>query len=233
MKGLLARLTRSALDAVFPIHCLGCGREGKFLCGLCMAGMPRLTLPYCPVCARPGYRRLCDWCERSPVAVDGIRAPFLYVEGSLIQRAIVDFKLQRTHAMAPELARVLAEYLHSNPMPGGVIVPVPSHSRRLRSRGFNQAVLLGRELGKITGLPVNENLIVQTRDTPSQRQMAGRAERWNNVAGSFSCTGDGNGQSVLLVDDIATTGATMSACAGALKDAGASQVWGLAVARPA
>ena len=156
MKGLLARLTRSALDAVFPIHCLGCGREGKFLCGLCMAGMPRLTLPYCPVCARPGYRRLCDWCERSPVAVDGIRAPFLYVEGSLIQRAIVDFKLQRTHAMAPELARVLAEYLYSNPMPGDVIVPVPSHSRRLRSRGFNQAVLLGRELGKITGLPVNE-----------------------------------------------------------------------------
>ena len=103
----------------------------------------------------------------------------------------------------------------------------------MRSRGFNQAVLLGRELGKITGLPVNEGLVVQTRETPSQRRMASRAERWSNVAGSFSCTGDGGRQSVLLVDDIATTGATMSACAGALKDAGASQVWGLAVARPA
>lgn len=201
------------------------------MCATCVADLPRLTPPYCVVCSRPVLERWCSWCRAMPVAVDGIRAPFLYDKGSLIQKALNDFKFRNARAMAPELARHLANYLASNPMPGDVIVPVPSHPRRLRNRGFNQAALLGRELGKLIDMPVDEKLLIKVKNTPSQLRMSSPGERWRNVEGSFGCTGDGGGRAVLLIDDIATTGGTMSACAGALKDAGASGVWGLAVAR--
>ncbi|MCH7744949.1 MAG: ComF family protein [Chloroflexi bacterium] len=196
-----------------------------------MANLPRLTPPYCVVCSRPGVNQRCKWCKAMPVVVDGIRAPFLYGKDSLIQKALNDFKFRSVRTMAPELARHLADYLAAHSVPGDVIVPVPSHPRRLRSRGFNQAALLGRELGKLIDMPVDEKLLVKVKNTPSQLRMSSPGERWRNVEGSFGCDGDVGGKAVLLVDDIATTGGTMSACAGALKDAGASVVWGLAVAR--
>ena len=109
-------------------------------------------------------------------------------------------------------------------------MPVPLHRRRLRSRGYNQAALLARELGKLTGKPVNEKLVVRTKDTPPQVQTGGRPERARSVSGSFQCLGRADGLSVILADDVTTTGSTLSACAGALKDAGSASVWGLAVA---
>ena len=201
------------------------------MCATCVADMPRLTPPYCVVCSRPGTDHWCVWCKAMPMAVNGIRAPFLYVGSSLIQKALNDFKFHNVRAMALELARHLADYLASHPMPCDVIVPVPSHPRRLRSRGFNQAALLGRELGALIDMPVDEKLLAKVKNTPSQLRMNSPEERWRNVEGSFGCDGDVGGKAVLLIDDIATTGGTMSACAAALKDAGASKVWGLVVAR--
>ena len=80
-------------------------------------------------------------------------------------------------------------------------------------------------------MPVDEKLLAKVKNTPSQLRMNSPEERWRNVEGSFGCDGDVGGRAVLLIDDIATTGGTMSACASALKDAGASKVWGLVVAR--
>ena len=231
LKLLLGRLANSALDVIFPPRCLGCASEGSFLCDACLADAPRLSQPFCPVCAAPGFVRLCDGCRTERLAVDGIRAPFLYIDDGLIQAAITDLKFRDIRALAPELAQLLADYLAANPMPGELIAPVPSHPSRLRSRGFNQAALLARELGKITGLPVNEELMARTTNAPSQLRMRSRGERLRNVAGNFTCTGRVNGQAVLIVDDLATTGATISACARELTSHGASQVWGLAVAR--
>jgi len=233
MRTAMKKLADSALDLLFPLNCLGCGKGGRFLCAPCVEGLPRLTPPYCPACSFPGFSKICDSCRAAPLAVDAIRTPFLYTEDSLIQKAVIDFKYHDKRAMAPELGGLLASYLASNPMPGDVIIPVPSHPRRLRSRGFNQAALLGRELGKLTGLPVNEKLLARTKNAPPQVRMTSRQERLGNVAESFACASDVSGQAVLLVDDVATTGATMSACAKALKDAGASLVWGLALARAA
>ena len=232
IRDLIARLTKPALDALFPIPCLGCGREGRSICESCAVGLPRLMPPrFCLTCAQPGVMGRCGWCRATPVAVDGIRAPFVYARDGVIQKAIYDFKFHGVRVMASELAGHLADCMVSYDMAADVIVPVPSHRRRLRSRGFNQAALLAGELGKLTGIPVEERLLVRTKDAPSQLRMIGRPERWSNVADSFECRGDAGGVSVLLVDDIVTTGATMSACAEALKDAGASEVWGLAVAR--
>jgi ComF family protein len=152
------------------------------------------------------------------------------MEGA-IKEAIHAFKYRNIRVAAPELGQLLAQYLEAHPMPGEVLVPVPLHSHRLRGRGYNQAALLARELGRLSGLPVNQRLLARTKDTPPQVQTNSQEERHSNIAGSFECIGDARGQAVIPVDDVTTTGSTLSACAVALKEAGAASVWGLALAR--
>lgn len=116
-------------------------------------------------------------------------------------------------------------------MPADVLIPVPLHRCRERERGYNQSELLARELGTLIGLPVATEVLRRTRDTPPQVSMSGHRERRRNIADAFQCTGELSRQRVLLIDDVVTTGSTMAACAGPLKAAGATSVWGLALAR--
>ena len=154
------------------------------------------------------------------------------MEGA-IREAIHAFKYRGVFGAKRELAGMLAAYLDSCPLPGDIIAPVPLHPRRLRERGYNQAALLSRELGKLNGLPVNEALVSRVQDTPQQARTGNRQARQDNVTGSFRASENARGLAVILVDDVVTTGATMSACSKALKDAGACSVWGLALAREA
>ena len=124
----------------------------------------------------------------------------------------------------------MSHYLSEYPMPGDLLVPVPLHPRRLRSRGYNQSALLARELSKKLGLDLDQGLVARTRNTPPQVS-ASRDDRRENVRDSFRCKGTAERRAVILVDDVATTGSTLSACAAALKTAGASSVWCLVVAR--
>ena len=229
MRSVLARLTSSAVDLLFPLHCAGCRREGKLLCAACVDELPRLLPPYCNWCASPGTRSPCRECGQSPLAVDVIRAPFL-MKGA-IREAVHSLKYRGVRAAAPELGRLLAQYLAVRPVPGGVLVPVPLHPRRLRNRGYNQSALLARELAKLSGLALEEGLLSRVTDAPPQAGTASRQQRWANVAGGFRCTGEVRGKKVVLVDDVATTGSTLSAGAAALKAAGAASVWGLVLAR--
>jgi ComF family protein len=220
-----------ALDQVFPLYCAGCQNPGQVLCPTCVEGLPRLSPPFCPLCAQPGPAGRCRWCAASPPAVDGIRAPFR-MEGA-IREAIHGFKYRGLRAAAPQLAQLLADYLEGNPLPGDVLVPVPLHPRRLRRRGYNQAALLARELGKLTGRPVEERLLARTRDTPPQVETGGRAQRAGSMFGAFACAGEARGLAAILLDDVTTTGSTFSACAAALKQGGAASVWSLALAKEA
>ena len=163
------------------------------------------------------------------MAVDGIRAPLL-MEG-LIQDAIHHLKYRNLRALAPELAGILSRYLQAHALPGDSLVPVPLHPRRLRRRGYNQALLLARELGKLSGLEVNDGLLKRIKDTPPQAEASSLEQRRQNMADSFDCRSDAAGAKIILIDDVATTGSTLSACAEALKRAGASSVWGLTLAR--
>jgi ComF family protein len=226
---IVGKITETALDLLFPLHCLGCQKAGKLLCQTCISNLPELKPPYCPICAQPGACRRCLWCSTTSSKIDGIRAPFL-MEGA-IKEAIHAFKYRNIRSAAPELGQLLAQHLKSHPMPGEVLAPVPLHPRRLRSRGYNQATLLARELGKRYGLPVNERLLAQTQNTPPQVQTSSREERHHNMAGSFECISKAGGLTVILVDDVTTTGSTLSACAAALKEGGAASVWGLALAK--
>lgn len=229
MKGLLSKAVATGLDLLFPLRCLGCWKEGTLICPPCVAGLRRLSPPFCAVCAQPDSSKGCRRCAEMSLEVDGIRSPFL-MEG-IIREGVHSLKYHYVRAAAAQLGQLLAQYLMSHPVPGEVMVPVPLHPRRLRTRGYNQSALLAREVSKLTGLPVKEELLVRVKDTPRQVEAVSLEERRKNVAGGFQCVGDARGQAVLLVDDVVTTGSTMSACAAALKAAGAASVWGLALAR--
>jgi ComF family protein len=164
-----------------------------------------------------------------PPAYDGLRAPYGF--SGPARDMVHNLKYRNVRASAPNLGRLMADYLWSEPVPGGVLVPVPLHSRRERSRGFNQSALLAREVGRLTGIPVAEDILRRSRNTAPQVSMAGPVERKENIEGAFECIDDVAGLEILLIDDVVTTGSTMSTCAEPLKAEGASSVWGLALAR--
>ena len=125
----------------------------------------------------------------------------------------------------------MSEFLERNAVTAEALVPVPLHPRRLRSRGYNQSDLLAIGVGKRVDLPVMDGLLIRVGNLRPQVETKTRDERRENVAGSFKCIGDATGLSLLLIDDVATTGSTLSECAFALKSAGAIEVHALTLAR--
>ena len=164
------------------------------------------------------------------MALDGLRSPYLM--NGTIRQAIHRLKYNNLRALAPELSALLADYLSTTPIPAQALAPVPLHPKRERERGYNQAALLARGLSALTGLPAVTDCLRRLRDSPPQARASSAAERHLRVSGAFACTNDHlQGTKVLLIDDVSTTGATLDACARALKAAGAASVWGLTLAR--
>ena len=127
------------------------------------------------------------------------------------------------------LGKMLILAAWQNQLTDLVVVPVPLHSQRLAERGFNQAQLLGEWVAKNMDWPL-ENLLLRSRDTQTQTDLT-RQQRQVNVANAFVCRSDAAGRTILLVDDVMTTSATLEECARALKQAGAKRVWALVVAK--
>jgi ComF family protein len=227
----LIRLKGMALDLLFPRWCVGCGREGDFICPSCRQSLSRIMPPLCPKCGRPqSSAMLCPGCLSWQAEIDGIRSPFRF-DGA-IRQAIHELKYRNLRALAGLLAQLLSDYLVNNPVPGEVLVPVPLHHKRLRERGYNQSCLLAQELGKLINLPVVDDCLVRQRHAPPQARTSTVDERRSNVADAFFCRDLRlKGKQVLLIDDVSTSGATLDACARALKEAGATTVWGLVLAR--
>ena len=226
---ILFDLARSALDLIFPLHCLGCRREGSVICGDCANGLKRLEQPFCPTCAQPHTSGTCRWCRGKPPAFDSLRAPFLF-EG-VIREGIHRLKYRGLRAGGEPLGQLLSDYFQGTPIPADVVVPVPLHPGRLRRRGYNQSSLLARRLAGNMGLEFREDLVARVRDSVPQVETRSAEERRNNVAGAFAARAVPAGAKVLLIDDVATTGSTLSECAAALKSAGAGSVRALVLAR--
>ena len=149
-----------------------------------------------------------------------------------MREAIHQLKYRNLRALAVPLAKLLQDYLITDPMPAEVLVPVPLHQKRLRERGYNQSSLLARQLGKLANLPVVDDCLIRQRHAPPQARTATVEERQSNVTDAFACRDHRlRDKQVLLIDDVSTSGATLDACAAALKAAGATSVWGLVMAR--
>lgn len=223
------RLREGFLDLLFPPRCIGCGRLGERLCAACLASVERIRPPVCPRCGRPTrVAKLCSVCRMYPLAVDGIRS-VAYFEGPL-REAVHAFKYQGARTLVQPLAGLMVAYQQVHRLPAEVLVPVPLHPQRETERGYNQATLLARAMGEALALPVVTNVLTRVRATPPQVGL-NAAERRANVRAAFTATAAAAGRQVLLIDDVCTTGATLDACAVALKARGATSVWGLTVAR--
>ena len=220
------------LDLVMPPRCGSCRSVGSWLCERCRNRIRRLEEPLCRRCGAEveSARKDCG-CRGRLRALTRLRSAAAY-EGP-IELAVQRFKYQGWRRLAEPLALLIAERLVIEGLAAGWAVAVPLHPRRLRQRGFNQAELLARELRTHLALVSPPGELVRTRPTPPQ---VGHDRQWRleNVRDAFAWRGDHlAGRSIVLIDDVATTGATLDACAAALRASGAGPVIGVSVARVA
>jgi ComF family protein len=207
-------LARLILDLVFPPLCVGCRRRGDWLCANCRAGLTELGAD--GVLGRTG-------------ALDGAYAAHAF-DGAL-REAIHHLKYRGARHLAEPLGELLVESYWLGPLTADLIVPVPLHPSRQSERGYNQSELLARQLSAAISLPYDAGVLRRSRPTAAQTHLSAE-ERRRNVAGAFVAGATlPKGTRVLLVDDVLTTGSTASACATALRSAGAAGVAAVTVAR--
>ncbi len=151
--------------------------------------------------------------------ISRVSAPLLYEEP--LRAAIIAFKFADRTDLAPLFARLMAGHLAASAQ--AVLVPVPSHPKRLRERCYNPAALIAHELAQLTGLKADLTSLTRVRYEAPQQTLS-RAARLKLTRTHFACGPALFGKDVVLIDDIYTTGATVAACAGALRHAGAAQV---------
>lgn len=240
--GLAPRLKRGlgrTLDAVLPPRCLKCGEvvaASGALCPACWQQLSFLEPPCCVCCGQPfdfdlGPDSLCGACTQNPPAFDRARSVLRYDEAS--RDLILAFKHADRTSLAPTFSAWLNRVGRDLIADSDLIVPVPLHWSRLFTRRYNQAALIAQGLGALSGKPVTPDLLIRRRATQKQGHL-GRLARQRNVAGAFALhprAGDLSGQRILLIDDVITTGATITNCARVLRKGGAEKVNILAVAR--
>ena len=220
---------RRLANLLLPASCLLCGADsnGGALCAGCAGDLPPLSAAQCPQCAeQTTHGERCGACLKDPPAFARCSALFRYEFP--VDRAIQALKYGHQLALATWFGERLADTLQNGSHDR--VMPLPLHPERLRERGFNQSAEIARVLARRLRLPLDLASLARRRATPAQAALPLR-ERARNVRGAFECTGDLAGLRILLVDDVMTTGATLSATAAVLKDAGAATVINLVVAR--
>jgi len=238
--GVVSRVVNGVLDAVFPTACVGCGREGQYICTRC-ENFFNETAPICPVCQHSSFSGERHEDCTSRYSLDGFVSCWEY-EG-VVKSLLHDIKYNGiTHAAKETTQRVsilmmrdvhrFQPFLSFLSFPETFIAYVPMYRKKERQRGFNQAAVFAKELAVIAKRQVVP-LLEKIRDTKPQIDL-GKEERLLNVRGAFApfAQPDFMGvRNIVLVDDVWTTGATMKECCQVLKKAGVQKVWGFTIAR--
>lgn len=229
----------SILDFLFPKSCLGCGKSGVYLCQNCLAKVDRPKL-ICPVCEKPQpFGTTHSYCQ-TKYSLDGLVYFFGYQK--IIREAIHKLKYRYATALIDEIAKAILNEINNrykdtyilfinqlkNDKP--VILPIPLYWYKQNKRGFNQASLLGEVVSKQFNLPFNDKILTRKKSNTSQTELSMK-EREQNVKNIFSVHTSHVPPSLLLIDDVWTTGSTMKEACRVLKEAGVGKVWGMTIAR--
>lgn len=229
--GYLYRLAWGSLDWLYPPVCGGCKVDGVRWCATCKESV-RLYPEH--VCQRCGQNltggELCRRCQVDEPPFQALRAWAIF-EGPL-RNAIHRLKYQRDLALGEILARNLLDMLQITRWPIDLVVPIPLGKARLAERGYNQAAFLALPVAIGCAAAYRPGALERRRETRSQITLT-VTQRDENVRDAFEAAPEVvRAQNILIIDDVLTSGATMRACANALRRAGARQVYGLALARP-
>jgi len=249
------------LDLIFPIECLGCGLEGKWICENCYKEIKLKPKQYCLHCKKENsWGEFCPPCQVI-YSLNGVWIAALYDE-LLISQAIKSLKYHFISGLAHDLSKLLILFLNkmlekakivrpglaaglerrifeqAKNLPATIlnfnenlVVLVPLSKKRLRWRGFNQAELLAEKVAKNYDLALDNKNLIRTKHKKPQAKL-NEIHRLENIKECFSWQGgDLNKKNIILIDDVVTTGATLNECAKVLKAHGAGEVWGLVVAK--
>jgi ComF family protein len=240
MWGLIKTSLQECVDWLLPPACHLCGdtletETDVELCPDCLDRFPPIPSPRCPHCLIPhvtpsGADYPCENCLRRPLPLSMLSALGMYEDG--LREAIHRFKFRHAIGLQSPLGRLLASRLREecDGFIPDLVVPVPLHRKRLQQRTYNQSLLLARELCQERGFTLDARLLARTRNTASQQELP-LAERQKNLRDAFSLKRPLEGERLLLVDDVFTSGATIRSCAEVLLQGGAAEVGAVVLAR--
>lgn len=243
MDNVISKTKDFFLDLFFPKFCLGCQKEGMYLCDDCRSILDISEFDYCLCSTKPiqipsgSEQGKCQKCQDKKLS--GLFSALPYKEKNLTKKLIYQFKYQPyLKNLAITLASILVEHFiisgknTDEIWENGILVPVPLDSKKIKIRGYNQSEELAKELSKVLQIPVVSENLVKIKSTKSQMELK-KQEREKNLENAFAIKNAAElaGKKIFLVDDVYTTGSTMEECAKVLRDAGIKQVWGIVIAR--
>ena len=228
------------LNILFPISCLSCKKDDEWICDECLNKIPLKKEQVCPICQKKitPDGRVCFSCNKK-FQIDGVFIASNY-NNNLISRSVHYYKYRFIQDLSTPLGKILRKAILSSGLSvPDIIIPVPLHKKRLRWRGFNQAELLANYLSQNLTLgfeiPIASDIILRKKYTPPQMKIKNICQRKENIQNAFAINVNKKfsikNKRILLVDDIAATGATLFECAKTLKKSGAKEVFGIVIAR--
>lgn len=211
-------------------NCVLCGADAdQYICTPCFNDLPQLPANHCPICLWPvPTNEICGSCLNNPPAFTRTIAAMRY--SFPVDALVQSLKYRANLTLAPILAQLLVISLHAAKTKPDVIVPMPLHPLRLRERGFNQAMEIGRYVAKRLNIPLFPDCCKRIKHTQPQAELPWK-QRQKNIRKAFDCTIDLSGKHIAVVDDVMTTGATLNELASVLRKQGALEISNWIIAR--
>lgn len=227
------KIRKFLLDVLFPIRCLGCSREGEWVCGDCVSLLQMNTFCSCPVCKQENsVGRVCGYCKKS-TSLDGL---LIVLENNDLSSEVIHYlKYNFVIDLLDDLKPKIDNFLNKNPFWRDfyVLVPVPLERKKFLKRGFNQSRLIAKVISSVCGNRIDDDLLLRVGKSHAQVGY-GADVRHRNILGHFKVCREkiqDLDKMIFLVDDVYTTGSTMGECARVLKEVGYKKVWGIVVVR--
>lgn len=233
---VLQLIKNLALDILFPPLCLSCNShldksyKHKVVCSRCLDKIPVYDCLFCPVClARVPEKKHCH------PKIRYLLAAATHYDNEIVKKIIWKFKYEGWLSAAEPLLELTKSYLKKLPASGKgfIIIPIPLHKTKEFQRGFNQSFILAKGVSRHLGAELVHDNLTRAKNTKTQKELKDYSEREKNMKGAFSLnrSEELNGQSVILVDDVFTSGATLNEAVAVLKSAGAKKIIALVLAR--
>ncbi len=218
----------AVLDLLFPPICGGCGRPGTRWCSDCQSKVQLVVPPVCDVCGLPlPQRGSCDRCKQARPFYKTLRSWAIFEPP--IRSALHRLKYRRDQGLGEALATHMTPFVQGLQWPFEAVVPIPLGKKRLKERGYNQVAMLALPLARFLNVDYFPEALMRVRDTRSQVGLTA-LERQENVRNAFRASPSVRGRVLLVVDDVSTTGATLSSAAEALYVGGALEVYAVTIA---